>query len=66
MIKKNVGTTDRILRYIGSIIMFYLSYTTFTGFGQIVGYFFAVMWLVTATIRFCPTYTLFGINTCNE
>ena len=57
--KANVGGIDRILRYI-------------LGFAILaVGYYYKSWWgliglgpILTATVRFCPAYPLFGMNTC--
>lgn len=64
--KKNVGTTDKIIRYVisallvlGGILLFETQRAL--SIGMIV---FAVVLTVTALVSFCGLYTLFGINTC--
>ncbi len=58
--KTNVGSLDRILRYIlGFAILgagyYYKSWFGLIGLGPI----------ITATVRFCPAYPLIGMNTCS-
>ena len=57
--KANVGSLDRIVRYIlGFAILaagyYYKSWWGLIGLGPI----------ITATVRFCPAYPLIGLNTC--
>ncbi len=65
----NVGTTDRIIRLVVGALLIALPYATalelfaspvFYWGAQVVG---AVL-IVTALVRFCPAYTLFGLRTC--
>ena len=63
--KKNIGTGDRFLRVmIGVIALIFglsgLLEGTLKWVVLVVG---AVM-ILTASIQFCPLYTLLGINTC--
>lgn len=56
--KTNVGTTDRILRYLAGFAILGIGFTFkswwgLVGFGPI----------LTATFRFCPAYLPFGLNT---
>ena len=57
--KVNVGSTDRILRVIAGIVIL------------AVGVYFGSWWgavglipLFTCLFRFCPLYTMLGMNTC--
>ena len=57
--KTNVGTPDRIIRYVlGCAILgagyYYKSWWGLVGLGPI----------LTATVRFCPAYLAFGLSTC--
>ena len=63
--KKNMGTTDRVLRIIIAVI-FYVLYATETvpGAAGFVLFAIALVFLVTSLFSFCPLYRLFGINTC--
>ena len=65
----NVGSADRLIRIIVGLILVVLPFVTSFGlwanpiaaFGApIVG---AVL-IVTALVRFCPLYRLFGMRTC--
>ncbi len=60
--KLNMGTTDRMLRAAAGIGLI-----AFALFGPDVAYKWAgwigVPLLLTAVIKFCPVYPLFGINT---
>lgn len=64
--KANTGSTDRIIRIVLAIIIGYYAYSTSfeTAWVQIVLYVVASILLVTAFLKFCPLYTIFGINTC--
>jgi hypothetical protein len=64
--KANTGSTDRIIRIVLAIIIGYYAYSTSfeTAWLQIVLYVVASILLVTAFLKFCPLYTIFGINTC--
>lgn len=64
--KTNTGSTDRIIRIVLAIIIGYYAYSTSfeTAWLQIVLYVVSVILLLTAFVKFCPLYMLFGINTC--
>lgn len=64
--KANTGSTDRIIRIVLAIIIGYYAYSTSfeTAWLQIVLYVVASILLVTAFLKFCPLYKIFGINTC--
>lgn len=56
----NVGTVDRVLRVLAGLVLIVLAATGTVGWWG---------WLVrvlpaTGLFRFCPAYTLLGINTC--
>lgn len=56
----NVGGADRILRVIVGLILISLVFVgPQTPWGWI-----GVIPLVTGLFRFCPAYTLLGLNTC--
>jgi hypothetical protein len=58
--KVNVGGVDRILRIAVGMILIGLTLA-----GQIgVWGWFGVMPLLTGIFKFCPAYTLLGVNTC--
>jgi hypothetical protein len=62
--KKNMGSTDKLIRSAIGIIIAILYYTgIITGTLAIVLLAFAIIFLLTSFISFCPLYTLLGINT---
>ena len=63
--KKNMGTTDRVIRVIIAVIVAILYYTgTISGTLGIVLLVLAAIFVLTSLISFCPLYAPFGINTC--
>lgn len=64
MMKKNMGIIDRILRIAVAVIIGVLYFTgKITGTLGIVLMIFAVIFVLTSLIRFCPLYLPFGIKT---
>lgn len=65
--KTNMGSTDKIIRSIVAIIIAVLYFTnTITGALGIVLMVFAVIFLITSFVSFCPLYSLFGFSTKKE
>ena len=65
--KKNMGSTDKIIRIIVAIIIGVLYYTNvISGTVAIVLGAFALIFVLTSFISFCPLYVLLGINTCKN
>lgn len=64
--KCNVGATDRTIRFILGIVLLLWAFTGLSGTAAWVAGILGVVFLVTAAIRFCPLYLIFGINTCSE
>jgi hypothetical protein len=63
--KKNVGTSDRIIRLILAAIITTLFYTgTISGTVGIVLVVLAVVFFATSLVSFCPLYSILGMNTC--
>jgi len=63
--KPNMGTTDRIFRLMLAAVFVALYFTgTVSGTLGIVLLVLAGVFALTALVRFCPLYTLVGINTC--
>jgi O-antigen ligase len=58
--KLNVGGADRILRIVAGLILIALAVTGTVGYWGWIG----VVPLLTGVFRFCPAYTLLGVNTC--
>jgi hypothetical protein len=62
--KKNMGSTDKMIRSAIGIIIAILYYSgIITGTLAIVLLAFAIVFLLTSFISFCPLYALLGINT---
>jgi len=63
--KKNMGSADRMIRVLLAIIFAALYFTnTVTGIFGIVLLVFAMVFVLTSLVSFCPLYTLMGLNTC--
>jgi len=60
--KANVGTIDRILRVVAGVILIGLSLAGVIGWWGWLG----VVPLATGLFRFCPGYSLIGVNTCKR
>lgn len=58
--KTNVGTIDRALRTLAGIILITLAATQTIGVWGYLG----IVPLLTGIFKFCPAYTLLGMNTC--
>jgi len=62
--KQNMGTADRTIRIILAIVVAVLYFTEqITGAAAIVLGIFAIIFLVTSSIGFCPLYVPFKIST---
>lgn len=63
--KKNVGTGDRFLRVMIGVIALILGLSEMLeGTVKWVALGVGAVMVVTASVQFCPLYTLLGINTC--
>ncbi len=63
--KKNMGSTDRIIRVLLAIVFAALYFTgTVTGTLGIVLMVLGVVFVLTSVVSFCPLYAPFGISTC--
>ncbi|MBY0480429.1 MAG: DUF2892 domain-containing protein [Chitinophagaceae bacterium] len=65
--KKNMGTTDRIIRVIVAIVFVVLYFTEIIPgtFGLVLAI-LAAVFVLTSLISFCPIYLPFGLNTCKK
>ena len=62
--KNNMGSTDKIIRIAIAVLIAILYFTkTISGTLAIVLGVFAVIFILTSFISFCPLYSLFGIST---
>jgi len=65
--KKNMGTIDRVIRTLLAVTVIILYLTgNITGLAAIILGIFALIFLVTSAVGFCPLYTLFGISTIEK
>lgn len=63
--KKNMGSTDRIIRFIVAAIFIGLYFTNIvTGIWGIVLLVLAGVFILTSFVSFCPLYAPFGLSTC--
>jgi hypothetical protein len=63
--KKNMGSTDKVIRLIFAAIIAVLYFTNvIAGTLAIVLMVFAAVFVLTSFISFCPLYYPFGISTC--
>ncbi|MCC6478661.1 DUF2892 domain-containing protein [Sphingorhabdus sp.] len=58
----NVGNSDRILRIVAGLVLISL---VFVGPKTVWGW-VGLVPLITGFIRWCPAYTLFGLNSCKK
>jgi len=70
----NIGSTDRLLRLVVGIVLLAIGLLPMLGHPLIAGlggWAWAVaavgaVMVLTALFRFCPAYTLIGMNTCRK
>ena len=63
--KKNMGTADRIIRFIIAAIIAVLYFNgTITGILGIVLMVLAAVFVITSFVSYCPLYAPFGLSTC--
>lgn len=58
--KMNVGNIDRILRIVIGLVLIALAATSTVGVWGYIG----IVPLLTGLFKFCPAYSLLGVNTC--
>jgi hypothetical protein len=66
--KKNMGSVDKIIRILIALaigVLYYTEAISGTTTMIVLGV-FAVVFLLTSLIGFCPLYPLFGISTCKK
>jgi len=65
--KKNMGSTDKIIRILIALVIGVLYYTgTISGTTALVLGAFAIIFLITSFISFCPLYLPLGLSTCKK
>jgi len=63
--KKNMGTSDRIIRTFIALIIAILYFTNIlTGTVGIVFLVLAAIFVLTSLVGFCPIYAILAINSC--
>lgn len=64
--KKNIGSTDKIIRLTASAILVVLNSTNLAdGIVDMVLLGIAFTLTITSFVNFCPLYSVLGCNTCN-
>lgn len=56
----NIGTTDRLIRFVVGVLLIVLAATGTVGLWGWIG----VVPLLTAFVKYCPAYSILGIRTC--
>ena len=65
IMKKNMGSADRIVRILIALLATYLYYAGIvTGTWGIMLIVVSVIFVLTSAVGFCPLYAVFGIRTC--
>ena len=63
--KKNMGSTDRIIRFLLAAVFAYLYFTGIvSGTFGIILVVLGAIFVITSLVSFCPLYALVGLNTC--
>ncbi len=67
VMKVNVGSTDRIIRLVAAAAAIVLAFLIGpTSVGGIILIVVGLVLAVTGLVRFCPLYSLFGMDTCGR
>jgi len=66
LFEKNVGNTDRMLRYVLAVVCIFIGYFLLAAPLSYVAYFLALVLLITGTTRSCGAYSVLGINTMEK
>lgn len=66
---KNIGNIDRVLRIVLGLILLAAPFVSGlalfnSGIATVVAVIVGIVMLATSSMRFCPMYRLFGIQTC--
>lgn len=65
--KKNMNSTDRIVRLVIVAVLAYLYFTgVITGTLGLIGLILAIVFLFTSLVSWCPLYALFGLSTAKK
>jgi hypothetical protein len=64
---KNMGTLDRAIRIVIAVVIAALYFTgNLSGLTATVLGIFAIIFIITSTVGFCPLYTVIGLSTCKK
>lgn len=62
---KNVGSVDKVIRYIIAIVAIYIAYKGLVASPwDYVLYAVAAIMVLTALLSWCPIFLIFGLNSC--
>ncbi len=61
----NLGNLDRLIRLIIGAVLIIAGLTVFQS-GAAIAVVVGIVLVVTAAIKFCPLYRLFGLRTCKK
>ncbi len=65
IMKKNMGSADRIIRILIAAVFAVLYFTgTVSGTLGLVLLILGAVFVLTSLVSFCPLYAIFGMNTC--
>jgi len=65
--KKNMGTTDRVIRILLAAVLAYLYFGGIvTGTWGLVLVILGGVFVLTSLVGFCPLYVPFGLSTCKK
>jgi hypothetical protein len=65
--KKNLGSTDKVIRYILAIVAILIALlSNVSGLTQAILIAFAVIFIGTSLLSFCPLYAIVGLKTCKN
>ncbi len=65
--KKNLGSTDKVIRYILAIVALFIGFLSgVSGFVQGIFISVALILIGTSLLSFCPLYAIVGLKTCKN
>ena len=65
--KRNLGSTDKVIRYILAIVAILIALlSNVSGLTQAILIAFAVIFIGTSLVSFCPLYAIVGLKTCKN
>jgi hypothetical protein len=65
--KRNLGSTDKVIRYILAIVAILIALlSNISGLTQAILIAFAVIFIGTSLVSFCPLYAIVGLKTCKN